>query len=95
MRYRQHRKDANQKSIEDELRARGMSVVDIHNGPIADLLVGFQGINYLFEIKDPAKSPSRRRLSDKQQEDHESWRGQLNVIETVEDALKIVYKESK
>jgi hypothetical protein len=89
--YHRHRKDDNQGKIEDELRARGMSVRDIHDGDIADLLVGFQGANFLFEVKDPAKPPSARKLSDKQKTDHESWRGQLAVIETAEDALEIIY----
>jgi hypothetical protein len=68
-----------------------MSVLDVHNGPVADLLVGYQGVNYLFEIKDAAKSPSRRRLSDKQAEDHEAWRGQIAKVETVEEILAIIY----
>lgn len=86
-----HRKDANQRAIETELRARGMSVLDVHNGPVADLLVGYQGVNYLFEIKDSAKPPSRRKLSDKQKEDHEAWRGQIAKVETVAEILEIIY----
>jgi hypothetical protein len=86
-----HRKDANQRTIERELRAHGMSVLDVHNGPLGDLWVGYQGVNYLFEIKDAAKSPSRRRLSDKQKDDHEAWRGQIAKVETVEQILEIIY----
>ena len=89
--YRQHRKDDNQKNIEDELRARGMDVIDIHDGPFADLMVGFQGVNFLFEVKNPDKVPSKRRLTKNQKRDYLSWRGQLDVIETAEDALAIIY----
>jgi len=89
--HREHRKDRNQKTIEDELRARGMSIRDIHNGPVTDLLVGFQGVNFLFEVKNPERPKSERKLSDKQKEDHESWRGQIDVIETADDALRIIY----
>ena len=93
--YRQHRKDLNQDEIQDELAARGMSVMDIHDGPFGDLLVGFQGINFVFEVKNPAKPPSKRKLSDKQQQDQASWRGQLDTIHTAEDAVRIIYARCK
>ncbi len=46
--------------------------------------------NYLFEIKDPDKLPSQRKLTPDEKEFHKKWQGQIDIIETVEDALKII-----
>lgn len=45
-----------------------------------DLVVGWRGKNYLFEIKDPDKSPSARGLTDAQKEMHTNWQGQIKVV---------------
>lgn len=91
MRHFQHRKDDNQRGIERDLEQRGMSVVDIHNGPIGDLLVGYQGVNYLFEIKDENKPASRRKLTPKQEDLVAAWRGQLAVVKNSAEALAVIY----
>jgi hypothetical protein len=70
-----------------DLRELGCSVFQLDN-PV-DLLVGFRGRNFLFEVKDPDQIPSRRKLSESQQSFFESWRGQVHKIETFEEAVKI------
>ena len=59
------RADSNQAEIVDALRKVGASVQPIHTvgGGVPDLLVGFRGQNYLFEVKDGEKAPSDRRLT--------------------------------
>ena len=53
-----------------------------------DLLVGFMHINWLFECKNPAHPPSKRRLNAKQVKWHREWNGQVCIIETLDDALR-------
>ena len=84
------RTDANQSSIVRALREIGASVqsiADLGKG-VPDIMVGFQGYNYLFEVKDWKQPPSKRRLTKDEKSWHENWRGSVRVIETFEDALK-------
>lgn len=86
------RKDANQDEIRDACRAVGATVAIIHQlgRGIPDLLVGFRGINYLMEVKDGSKPPSERRLTDDEAKWHDTWRGQVDVVESIDDALRLI-----
>jgi hypothetical protein len=55
-----------------------------------DLLVGFRGRNVLLEVKDGAKPPSRRKLTDDEADWHRDWRGQVDVVESKEEAERTV-----
>jgi hypothetical protein len=44
----------------------------------------------LIEIKDGAKSASRKRLTDDEAKWHQTWRGQVAVVESVEQALELL-----
>jgi hypothetical protein len=70
----------------------GLSVVHTHTvgKGMVDVIAGFRGANYLFEIKDPKKSPSQRRLTEDEEKFHNEWTGQVAVVETLEDVLKIL-----
>lgn len=83
------RVDSNQSRIVKELRQAGCSVAmtsDLGCG-FPDILVGLKGVNVLAEIKDPNQPPSKRRLTADEKDFHDSWRGQVCVIETAEDLL--------
>lgn len=84
--------DANQPDIVRALRKIGASVQSLasvgHGCP--DLLVGYRNKNFTFELKDPSQPPSKRRLTPDETEWHQSWKGQIHVIETFEEALKII-----
>lgn len=84
--------DANQPEIVARLREVGASVTPTHEigRGFPDLAVGFRGTTYLIEVKDGSKPPSKRRLTPDEQEWHETWRGQVAIIETVEDALRLL-----
>jgi hypothetical protein len=87
-----HRVDANQRAIVVALRDIGASVqslATVGNG-CPDILVGRDGQNWLFEIKDPTKPPSGRRLTAKEDAWHCGWRGQVAIVETADDALCII-----
>lgn len=86
------RVDENQVRIVTDLRNAGFSVVHLstigHGCP--DILVGYKGVNYLFEIKNPAMPPSKRKLTMEEKAWHYSWLGQVGTIYYAEDAVRII-----
>jgi predicted transcriptional regulator len=89
---RARRVDENQKAIINALRKIGATVADTsragHGFP--DLVVGRHGMNYLIEIKDGDKQPARRKLTPAQQIFHETWRGQIITVTSVDEAINAV-----
>ena len=84
--------DANQNEIVTMLRKMGYSVAitsDCGKG-FPDIVVGRSGRNYLFEIKDGNKVPSKQKLTDLEQQFCDTWKGQYNVITCLDDAIKIL-----
>lgn len=86
------RVDANQPAIVQALREVGASVQHLHavGRGCPDILIGFRGVSYVAEIKDGSKPPSKRRLTPDEEEWHQKWRGQVAIIETIEDALRLI-----
>lgn len=86
--------DANQTEIVKALRKFGASVQSLASTGkgCPDLLVGFRGMNWLLEIKDDQKVKSARKLTDDQVVWHESWRGQVHVIESIDQAINLISK---
>lgn len=84
--------DDNQPEIVAALRAAGYSVQSIAavGKGCPDLLVGCRGKNLLMEVKDGSKPPSKRKLTPDEQTWHAAWRGQVCVVESVDDALAAV-----
>jgi len=84
--------DSNQNDIVKELRSFGCSVEITSNAGkgFPDIETGWNGRNFLFEIKDPKKPPSQRKLTPDEVKWHEAWKGQVNVITTAEEAIKIM-----
>lgn len=89
--------DDNQPEIVGVLRKLGCSVQPLHDvgRGVPDLLVGLNGQTHCVEIKDGSKPPSKRRLTSVQKEWHESWRGSVCVIETVEQAVDWVEQKRR
>ena len=86
------RVDDNPREIVEELRRVGCSVwslAGVGKG-FPDLAVGFRGRNLFLEVKDGSKPPCKRKLTPDEEAFHASWRGHVAVVESVEDALKIV-----
>ena len=83
------RADANQAAIVLALRKLGYSVQHLHTvgSGCPDIVVGHEGKNYLFEIKTRGG-----KLTQDEAIFFEVWRGQVNVIYTVDDALAIMQK---
>lgn len=86
------RVDANQSQIVKALRQAGASVqslADLGQG-VPDLLISFRGVNYLAEVKDWRQRPSKRKLTPLEKKWHQAWQGQIAIVETPAEALKLI-----
>jgi len=86
--------DENQPQIVKALRKAGadvLSLAEIGKG-CPDLLVWAGGEYYLVEIKNPDKPIKDRELTPQQVQFHSTWKGIINVIETPEQALRLIGK---
>jgi len=91
MRY--GRIDDNHTAIVTALRKMpGCSVQSLADcaGGVPDLLVGYGKNNYLLEIKDGTKPPSKRKLTPAQVDWHSRWAGEVHIVTCYEDALEVV-----
>lgn len=84
--------DSNQAEIVQALRRLGctvMSIASVGNG-CPDLVVGVSGRNVLLEVKDGRRRPSERKLTSAEREWIDSWRGQVHVVESVDEAIGVI-----
>jgi len=84
------RRDGNHADLVRKLnRVPGVSVVDTADlgGAGFDIVVGYRGVNYLLEIKNPdvpwKLEPSEERMSIE-------WPGQWAVVETFDEVLTLL-----
>lgn len=84
--------DRNQAAIVKQLRAAGATVVPCHTvgKGFPDLVVGYRGVNYLIEVKDPDQPKHRHELTPQQVEFHRDWRGQVAKVFTVQEAFAAI-----
>jgi hypothetical protein len=79
------KRDGNEKPIIAALRAVGASVQQISMKGAPDLLVGWNGQNYLMEVKQ-GKNP----LTPDECTWHDQWCGQVEIVRSEEDALRVI-----
>ena len=87
--------DDNQASLVKQMRQiPGLKVVHTHTvgKGMVDLICGFSGRNYMFEIKDPSKPPSARKLTPDEIAFHANWTGHICIVETIDDVLREINK---
>ena len=84
---RKPKRDTVEREIVDSLRAIGATVAQLDAANVPDLLVGFRGENFLIEVKTGKYS----KLQPGQSDWHQSWRGQVATVKTVEQALAILF----
>lgn len=92
--YAPSKVDANQQEIIAAVRKLGVTVAitsQIGKG-FSDTVWGVEGINLLVEIKDGKKTPSKRKLTPSEEEFHNNWRGQIEIVSSIEEAVKLVNK---
>jgi hypothetical protein len=81
--------DSNQPEIVKAFRNLGFSVFLTHTlgRGYPDLTISKQGLNFLIEIKDGSLPPSKRKLTPAEQEFKDNWRGQYDIIESIDDVV--------
>lgn len=85
------RRDSNEGDIVKAMREAGACVKVINDEGTFDLLCYYNGHTLLLEIKDGAKPPSARRLTDAEQKFHDEWPGDnLHIINSVQEALDLL-----
>jgi hypothetical protein len=69
------------------LRKAGATVQHLHEVGFGcpDILVGFRGVSYVLEIK-----AKRGKLNEREKIWHQWWRGQVAVVRTIDEALKVI-----
>jgi hypothetical protein len=79
--------DENQPEIVERLRAMGakVTITSMVGCGFPDICVGWQGINYLFEIKTETG-----KLKKNQVKFHADWKGTIHTIRSFEEALEII-----
>lgn len=91
------RTDENHKAVVDELRAAlpEATVFDASGAGrgFPDLVVGWRGRNYLFEIKNGGQVPSRRRLTAAQVGMHGNWQGQVAIVHSAAEILAAMARD--
>lgn len=91
------RTDSNQVEIVKALRKVGCTVTPTHmvGDGFPDLVVGHNGVNHLLEVKDGKKPPSARGLTADESKWHIEWRGVVNIVYSIDDALRVVLAMDK
>lgn len=84
--------DENQPEIVKTFRQLGASVLILSNlgKGCPDICCGIFGKNYLFEIKNGKKPPSGQKLTEKESEFFESWKGQVKIITSTEQVIEFI-----
>lgn len=87
MRRRAAKVDANQAEIVRGLREVGASVQSLApmGDGVPDIVCGYKGGNWLFEIKT-----AKGKLTADELEWHQAWCGQVCVIRSLDDALAAI-----
>jgi hypothetical protein len=94
MRFFAHRTDANQPEIIAAFRKLGCTVAitsSLGNG-FPDLVVGKPKLAkvVLVEVKDEAKPPSARELTDAEKDFRDAWAGAYAVVTSLADVVRVV-----
>lgn len=86
------RVDKNQQDIVSACRDVGASVQSLASlgQGVPDLLVGFRDANFILEVKNPNVPRRDRELTEAERRWKELWRGQYHVVETPEEALRVI-----
>jgi len=66
-----------------------------NGGP--DIVVAWMGFNYLFEIKDGNKPPSKQKLTPAEKKFHSQWEhaGRIDVVTCIEDCWAVMGIETQ
>lgn len=79
--------DKNQAEIVDAMRKHGATVqiLSAVGKGVPDLLVGYRGVNFLFEVKG-----QNGKLTEPQIKWHDDWQGKVYIVRSIDDAIMIL-----
>jgi len=83
-----NKRDDNESDIIKALEAIGCSVFKLDTP--CDLLCGYRRRTYLLEVKNPQ---GNRKKTKTQEKFFAEWNGQIDIVESAEQAIKIVTDE--
>ncbi len=88
------RTDRIQQDVIRAVRDFGASVWPTHQlgDGFPDLVVGYHGLNLLWELKNGEAPPSEQKLTSDEIVFQASWRGDYTVIRSVEEAISELQK---
>ena len=93
-----HKVDANQHTICNFLRSFPGVAYYVTSGlgkGFPDIVVSYQGVNDLWELKDGEKPPSAQKLTPQEWEFHEKWKGSIAIVRSVDEARERLEKIRK
>lgn len=82
--------DGNQAEIVEALRGIDGCSVQVLSGVgdgCPDLLIGYRGFNFLFEVKDPDQPKHRHELTPDQKLFYASWCGQVQKVFSLKEII--------
>lgn len=86
--YYHSKVDKNQPEILRCLKKAGISYKPVHQiKGFCDIIVGFKGENYLFEIKLNKKA----KLTIDEQKFHDNWKGSIYIVTSFNEILDVIY----
>jgi len=86
--YRAAKRDSNEAHLIEAARAVGATVKQLDDPGVADLLIGFDGKNYLVEVKSESGT-----LTAAQEKFFAEWKGQVCVARTADDITRLLLPE--
>ena len=90
MRTKYGKSDGNQAEIIEALRGIdgcSVQVLSAVGDGCPDVMVGYRGFNFLFEIKDPDQPKHRHELTDDQRIFHDEWNGQVQKVFSLKEII--------
>ena len=89
--------DSNQVEVVKALRAAGITVAitSALGDGFVDAVCGYRNLNVMLEIKDGNKPPSARALTVAERNFHDTWGGQIAVVDSPEAAVLAVIEHAQ
>ncbi len=86
------RTDHNQTEIVKLARKMGASVwiTSALGKGAPDFVIGVRGVNLLVECKDGEKVSSQRKLTPSEELFHSNWKGQIQIISSMQEAVQLI-----
>ena len=87
--------DANHSSVVEDFRKRGFSVLDVSQlKKCCDIFVSKRNQTIAIEIKDGEKVPSKRKLTEGEQNFKDMWKGRYEIVEFPADVARVAFSVS-